>query len=81
MVLESLQERFPEAYIVPREGPAGEYYRVRVGPFATEEEAKQVARVLQREGHRIFLDEIPARAIPPQAPIIATEKAMEVKSK
>ena len=38
--------------------PEGEYYRVRVGPFTTEEEAKQVAKVLKREGHRIFLDEI-----------------------
>jgi rare lipoprotein A len=81
MVLESLQERFPEAYIVPREGPAGEYYRVRIGPFATEEEAQQVAKVLQREGHRIFLDEIPARAVPPQASAAATEKAVEAKGK
>jgi hypothetical protein len=41
---------------------------VRVGPFATEEEAKQIAKVLKREGHRIFLDEIPEHAVPPQAP-------------
>jgi rare lipoprotein A len=67
-VLEVVRERFPEAYIAPRQGPEGEYYRVRVGPFATEEEAKQIAKVLKREGHRIFLDEIPAHAVPPQAP-------------
>ena len=67
-VLEVVRERFPEAYIAPRDGPAGEYYRVRVGPFATEDEARQVAKVLQRQGHRIFLDEIPAHAVPPQAP-------------
>jgi len=67
-VLEVVRERFPKAYIAPREGPEGEYYRVRVGPFATEEEARQVAKVLKREGHRIFLDEIPEHAVPPQAP-------------
>ena len=67
-VLEAVRERFSEADIVPRDGPEGEYYRVRAGPFATENEAKQVAKALQREGHRIFLDEIPAHAVPPQAP-------------
>jgi rare lipoprotein A len=66
--LETVREQFPEAYIVPRDGPEGEYYRVRAGPFATESEARQVAKALQREGHRIFLDEIPAHAVPPQAP-------------
>jgi rare lipoprotein A len=67
-VLEVVRERFPEAYIAPRDGPAGKYYRVRVGPFATEGEAKQVAQALKREGHHIFLDELPAHAVPPQAP-------------
>src|SRR5262245_25825434 len=78
-VLELVRERFPAAYIAPREGPAGEYYRVRVGPFAMEEEAKKVAKALQREGHRIFLDEIPANAVPPQAPGATTVKAIEAK--
>ena len=73
-VLEVVRERFPEAYITPRDGPAGQYYRVRVGPFATEEEAKQVAQVLKRQGHHIFLDELPAHAIPPQAPHPRPEK-------
>jgi len=80
-VLELVRERFPSAYIVPRAGPVGEYYRVRVGPFATEEEAKQVAKALQREGHRIFLDEIPVSAVPPQAPSATTAKAVEAKKK
>jgi len=78
-VHELVRERFPAAYIAPREGPAGEYYRVRVGPFAMEEEAKKVAKALQREGHRIFLDEIPANAVPPQAPGATTVKAIEAK--
>jgi len=46
-----------------------------------EEEAKQVAKALQREGHRIFLDEIPASAVPPQAPGATTAKAIEAKKK
>jgi rare lipoprotein A len=80
-VLDLVRERFPAAYIVPRDGPSGQYYRVRVGPFATEEEAKKVAKALQREGHRIFLDEIPASAVPPQAPGPATGKAVEAGKK
>jgi rare lipoprotein A len=78
-VLEVVRERFPEAYIAPRDGPAGEYYRVRVGPFATEEEAKQVAQILKRQGHHIFLDEIPAHAVPPQAPNPRPEKDSAAK--
>src|SRR5438132_1123240 len=72
---------FIEQEMAPRGGPAGAYYRVRVGPFAMEEEAKQVAKALQREGHRIFLDEIPASAVPPQAPGATTAKAIEAKKK
>jgi rare lipoprotein A len=78
-VLETVRERFSEAYIAPRDGPEGKYYRVRVGPFVTEDEAKQVSKVLQREGHRIFLDEIPAHAIPPQAPHPRPEKGTAAK--
>jgi len=78
-VLEVVRERFPEAYIAPRDGPEGEYYRVRVGPFATEAEAKQVAKALQREGHHIFLDELPAHAVPPQAPNPKPEKGSPEK--
>jgi len=39
-VLAQVKPRFPEAYIVPRDGPAGEYYRVRIGPFTTKAEAQ-----------------------------------------
>lgn len=55
--------------------------RVRVGPFATEEEAKRVAKVLQREEHRMFLNEPPASAVPLQAPGPTTGKAIEAKKK
>jgi rare lipoprotein A len=80
-VLEGVRERFSEAYIVPRDGPEGKYYRVRVGPFATEEEAKQVAKALQRQGHHIFLDELPAHAVPPQAPNPRPEKGNAAKQR
>jgi len=80
-VLDLVRERFPAAYIAPRQGPSGRYYRVRVGPFATEEEAKKVANALQREGHRIFLDEIPASAAPPQAPAPGAGKTIAAQKK
>jgi rare lipoprotein A len=59
-VFEQLQERYPAAFIDPRDSPAGRYYRVRIGPFASEEQAEKVAKVLKRQGHRIFVDEVPA---------------------
>jgi peptidoglycan lytic transglycosylase len=58
-VLAQVQPRFPEAYVQPRGGPSGPYYRVRVGPFDTEEQAKKVGQALKRQGHLIFLDEVP----------------------
>ena len=80
-VLDLVHERFPAAYMAPHAGPSGKYYRVRVGPFATGEEAKKVAKALQREGHRIFLDEIPASAVAPQAPGHETGKAIAAQKK
>ena len=59
-VFEQLRERYPAAFIDPRDSPAGRYYRVRIGPFASEEQAEKVAKVLKRQGHRIFVDEVPA---------------------
>jgi rare lipoprotein A len=59
-VFEQLQERYPAAFIDPRDGPVGRYYRVRIGPFRTEEQAERVAKILKRQGHRIFVDEVPA---------------------
>jgi rare lipoprotein A len=59
-VFKQLQERYPAAFIDPRDGPVGRYYRVRIGPFRTEEQAERVAKILKRQGHRIFVDEVPA---------------------
>jgi rare lipoprotein A len=67
-VLAQVQDWFPKAYIAPRQGPAGEYYRVRVGPFTTKEAAQRIATALKRGGHRVFLDEVPEHSLPPEAP-------------
>jgi cell division septation protein DedD len=61
-VFQDLQHRSAAAYITPRVGPLGRYYRVRVGPFPTEEKALETARLLKRQGYRIFLDEVPEDA-------------------
>jgi rare lipoprotein A len=67
-VLEQVQDWFPKAYIAPRHGPAGEYYRVRVGPFTSKEAAQNIANALKRGGHHVFLDEVPEKSLPPEAP-------------
>ena len=67
-VLDQVRDWLPKAYMAQRQGPTGEYYRVRVGPFTDKEEAQKIANTLKREGHRIFLDEVPERALPPEAP-------------
>jgi rare lipoprotein A len=59
-ILEQFQDRYAHTYIDPRQGPAGPYYRVRIGPFAAPEKAARIARTLRREGHAIFVDAIPA---------------------
>ena len=66
-VLNQVQPWFQEAYITPRDGPAGEYYRVRIGPFRTTEEAQKIAASLKRGGHQVFLDEVPESALPKEA--------------
>jgi rare lipoprotein A len=66
-VLSQVKPWFPKAYIAPRDGPAGEYYRVRIGPFKTKEHAQQVANALKRGGHHVFLDEVPESALPEEA--------------
>jgi peptidoglycan lytic transglycosylase len=68
VVLAQVQDWFPKTYMAPRQGPAGAYYRVRVGPFTTKEAAQKVANALKRGGHRVFLDEVPETALPPEAP-------------
>jgi rare lipoprotein A len=67
-VLAQVQDWFPTAYMAPRNGPAGEYYRVRVGPVTSKEAAQHIANSLKRGGHRVFLDEVPEMALPPEAP-------------
>src|SRR5262245_50907045 len=74
-VLSQLQPWFQEAYIAPRDGPAGEYYRVRVGPFKSKGDAQQIASALKRGGHHVFLDEVPESAIPKEAPPAVTPSA------
>jgi len=66
-VLAQVEPWFPKAYIAPRDGPAGEYYRVRIGPFKSKENAQQIARALKRGGHRVFLDEVPESTVPEEA--------------
>jgi rare lipoprotein A len=67
-VLEQVQDWFPKAYMAPRQGPEGAYYRVRVGPFTDKAAAQRIASGLTRGGHHVFLDEIPETALPPEAP-------------
>ncbi len=67
-VLAQVQDWFPKAYLAPRHGPAGAYYRVRVGPFPDKEAAQHIATALKRGGHRVFLDEVPENSLPPEAP-------------
>jgi len=67
-VLDQVQEWFPKAYMTPRQGPEGPYYRVRIGPFTEKGTAQRIASNLTRSGHRIFLDEVPETALPPEAP-------------
>ena len=67
-VLAQVQDWFPNAYMAPRQGPEGAYYRVRVGPFTDKATAQRIASGLTRGGHRVFLDEVPETALPPEAP-------------
>jgi peptidoglycan lytic transglycosylase len=62
-VVDQLQGRFPGVYVAPRDGPLGRYYRVRIGPFRAAQEVKRLAMALQREGQRIFVDEVPSSSL------------------
>jgi rare lipoprotein A len=66
-VLAQVWDWFPNAYMAPRQGPEGPYYRVRVGPFTDKAAAQHIASALKRGGHRVFLDEVPATGVPPEA--------------
>jgi rare lipoprotein A len=80
-VLEQVKPWFPDAYIVPRHGPAGEYYRLRIGPFQRQETAQKIASALKRGGHRVFLDEVPESALPEEAPREISERDGEKAGK
>lgn len=80
-VLEQVKPWFPKAYIAPRDGPAGEYYRVRIGPFQTKEEAQRMANSLRRGGHSVFLDEVPESALPEEAAREVSQEGDEKTSK
>lgn len=67
-VLAQVRDWFPQAYMAPRPGPEGAYYRVRVGPFTDQAAAQRIASGLTRGGHRVFLDEVPESALPLEAP-------------
>jgi rare lipoprotein A len=67
-VLEQVRDWLPNAYMALRQGPDGHYYRVRVGPFTDKAAAQRIASGLTRGGHRVFLDEVPEMALPPEAP-------------
>jgi rare lipoprotein A len=72
--LAGVQPWFPKAYIAPRDGPGGEYYRVRIGPFSTKEDAQQIATALKRGGHHVFLDEVPESALSKGvAPVVTSD--------
>jgi rare lipoprotein A len=74
-VLNQVQPWFQEAYIAPRDGPAGDYYRVRIGPFRTKEDVQKIAGALKRGGHHVFLDEVPENALPKAAAPAVTSHA------
>jgi rare lipoprotein A len=67
-VLAQVRDWFPNAYMAQRQGPEGDYYRVRVGPFTDRAAAQRIASGLTRGGHRVFLDEVPETKLPAEAP-------------
>jgi rare lipoprotein A len=79
-VFSQLQPWFREAYIAPRDGPAGEYYRLRIGPFRTKEDAQWIASALKRGGHHVFLDEVPESTVLKDVPPVATPRPQQPTS-
>ena len=67
-VLAQVRDWLPNSYMAPRQGPEGDYYRVRVGPFTDRVAAQRIASGLTRGGHRVFLDEVPETKLPAEAP-------------
>jgi hypothetical protein len=75
-VLEQLWDRYPTAYVTTREGPVGRYYRVRVGPLATQAQAQQLARILRQKGYAVFVDALAAPSLPTPYRGLAGEKRL-----
>jgi peptidoglycan lytic transglycosylase len=67
-VLEQVQDWFPKAYIAPRQGSEGPYYRVLIGPFNDKAAAQRSAHGLTRGGYRVFLDELSEEGPNPTLP-------------
>jgi rare lipoprotein A len=65
-VLHQVQSRHPQVSLMPRQGPLGPYYRVRVGPFRTRTTGAWVAKRLIQEGHAVFVDAVPRSELPAQ---------------
>ena len=63
---DQLEGRYPSVYTAARDGPLGRYYRVRLGPFDTRQDAQQTADALKREGYYVFVDEVASSSILPQ---------------
>jgi Lytic transglycolase/SPOR domain len=55
-----LLDRYPAVHTASREGPLGPYHRVRIGPFESQLDAREVMTALLREGYYVFLDEVAA---------------------
>lgn len=62
-MVEELQRTYATAYIATRDGPFGNYHRVRIGPFEARRQAHEVAQGLVREGYYVFLDEVAASSL------------------
>lgn len=65
---DQLRDCYEGPYLEARQGPSGVYYRVRLGPFATDRHAAQVATVLKKEGYAVFVDMLPATSRPAPHP-------------
>jgi rare lipoprotein A len=59
-LLSQLQERYAAVHIASRDGPLGNYHRVRIGPFESRADAHDIMATLVQEGYYVFLDEVAA---------------------
>jgi rare lipoprotein A len=62
-LLNQLQSHHPAAYVATRNGPLGNYHRVRIGPFEARQEAQGALRSLIQGGYYAFLDEVAASSL------------------